>query len=88
MKRKHYTTEQIIAILKEHEAGLPATEIIRKHGIANGTFYRWKARYGGMEIAEARRLKELETENARLKKLLADTMLDKQALEEVLSKEW
>jgi putative transposase len=88
MKRKHYTTEQIIAILKEHEAGLPATEIIRKHGIANGTFYRWKSKYGGMEIAEAKRLKELETENARLKKLLADTMLDKQALEDVLSKEW
>ena len=88
MKRKHYTTEQIITILKEHEAGLPATEIIRKHGIANGTFYRWKSKYGGMEIAEAKRLKELEAENARLKKLLADTMLDKQALEDVLSKEW
>ncbi len=88
MKRKQYTTEQIIAILKEHEAGLPATEIIRKHGIANGTFYRWKSKYGGMEIAEARRLKELETENTRLKRMLADTMLEKQALEDVVQKKW
>ncbi len=88
MKRKQYTTEQIIAILKEHEAGLPATEIIRKHGIANGTFYRWKSKYGGMEVAEARRLKELETENARLKRMLADTMLEKQALEDVVQKKW
>ncbi len=88
MKRKQYTTEQIIAILKEHEAGLPATEIIRKHGIANGTFYRWKSKYGGMEVAEARRLKELETEHARLKRMLADTMLEKQALEDVVQKKW
>lgn len=88
MKRKQRSTEQIISILKEHEAGLPATELVRKHGISNGTFDRWKPKYGGMEIAEAKRLKDLEAENARLKRLLADTMLDKQALEEVLSKEW
>ena len=66
MKRKRYTEEQIIGILKEHESGVPASEIIRKHGIANGTFYKWKSKYGGMDVNEARRLKELETENARL----------------------
>lgn len=88
MKRKQHYTEQIISILKEHEAGLPVAEILRKHSISNGTFYRWKPKYGGMEIAEAKRLKDLEAENARLKRLLADTMLDKQALEEVLQKEW
>jgi len=88
MKRKHYNEEQIIGILKEHEAGLPANEVIRKHGIANGTFYRWKSKYGGMEVAEAKRLKELETENARLKKLLAETLLEKTALEDVVRRKW
>jgi putative transposase len=74
--------------LKEHEAGMPAQDVIRKHGIANGTFYRWKSKYGGMEVSEAKRLRELEAENAKLKRLLADTMLEKTALEDVLGKKW
>ena len=88
MKRKTYTEEQIIAILNEHEAGLPANEVIRKHGIATGTFYRWKSKYGGMDVSEVKRLKELEAENAKLKKLLAETMLEKTALEDVVSRKW
>ena len=88
MKGKRYTEEQIIGILKEHEAGMPAQDVIRKQGIANGTFYRWKSKYGGMEVSEAKRLRELEAENARLKKLLAETMLEKTALEDVLQKKW
>jgi len=88
MKRKRYTEEQIIGILNEYEAGMPAQELIRKHGIANGTFYRWKSKYGGMDVSEAKRLRELEAENAKLKKLLAETLLDKTALEDVLSKKW
>ena len=88
MKGKRYTEEQIIGILKEHEAGVPAQDVIRKHGIANGTFYRWKSKFGGMEVSEAKRLRELEAENARLKKLLAETMLEKTALEDVLQKKW
>ena len=88
MKRKSYTEEQIIGILKEHEAGVPAQEVIRKHGIANGTFYRWKEKYGGMEVSEAKRLRELENENAKLKKLLAETLLEKTALEDVVRKKW
>lgn len=88
MKGKRYSEEQIIGILKEHKAGMPAQEVIRKHGIANGTFYRWKSKFGGMEVSEAKRLRELEAENAKLKKLLAETMLDKTALEDVLQKKW
>lgn len=78
----------IIGILKEHEAGMPAQDVIRKHGIANGTFYRWKSKFGGMEVSEAKRLPELEAENARLKRPLAETMLEKTALEDVLQKKW
>jgi len=88
MKGKRYTEEQIIGVLKEHEAGMPAQDVIRKHGIANGTFYRWKSKYGGMEVSEAKRLRELEAENSKLKRLLADTMLEKTALEDVLGKKW
>jgi putative transposase len=88
MKRKTYSQEQIIRILKEHEAGVPASEIIRKHGIANGTLYRWKSKYGGMDVCEAKRLRELEAENAKLKKLLAETMLDKTAVEDALHRKW
>lgn len=88
MKRKTYTEEQIIGMLKEHEAGLTAEEVVRKHGIAHSTFHRWKSKYSGMEVSEAKRLRELEAENAKLKKLLAETMLDKTALEDVLSKKW
>ena len=88
MKRKRYTEEQIIGILKEHEAGVPAQELIRKHGIANGTFYRRKSKFGGMEIDEAKRLRELEAENAKLKRLLAETVLEKTAVEEALRRKW
>jgi len=75
MKGKRYSEERIIGILKEYEAGVSAQELIRKHGIANGTFYRWKSKFGGMEVSDAKRLRELEAENAKLKKLLAETML-------------
>ncbi len=88
MKGKRYSTEKIIGILKEYEAGIPVQDVIRKHGIANGTFYRWKSKYGGMEVSEAKRLRELESENAKLKRLLADTLLEKTALEDVLGKKW
>ena len=88
MKRKRYSEEQIISILKEHEAGMPAQEVIRKHGIANGTFYRGKEKFSGMEISDVKRLRELEAENAKLKRLLAKTLLDKTALEDVVQKKW
>lgn len=85
MKRR-YSDEQIIGILKEHEAGITAKELCRKHGMSDATFYKWKAKFSGMEINEARRLRDLEDENRRLKKLVADLSLDKMALEEVLKK--
>ena len=88
MKRKRYSEEQIIGILREHEAGLSTDELVRKHGIAHSTFHRWKSKFGGMEVSEAKRLRELETENARLKRLLADTMLEKHAVEEALRQKW
>ena len=88
MKRKTYTDEQIFGILKEHEAGLPANEVIRKHAISSAAFYRWKSKYGGMEVAEAKRLKQLEAENAKLKRLLADTLLEKSAMEDVIRRKW
>lgn len=88
MKGKRYSEEQIIGILKEHEAGLAVSEIVRRHGIANGTFYRWKSKFGGMDVSDAKRLRELEAENAKLKRLLANTMLEKTALEDVLGKKW
>jgi putative transposase len=75
MKRERHTEEQIIAILKEHEAGLKTADLCRKHGISEASFYNWKAKYGGLEVSEAKRLKGLESENAKLKKLLADAML-------------
>ncbi len=77
MKRKRFSEEQIIKILYEHEAGVPLVDLAREHGFAERTIYTWKAKYGGMEIAEARRLRELEAENKKLKKLLAETMLEK-----------
>ena len=86
MKRKRFTEEQIIAVLREHEAGVKAGDVARKHGISEATLYNWKAKYGGMEVSDAKRLKALEDENAKLKKLLADQMLDAAALRELLSK--
>ena len=86
MKRKRYTEEQIVYCLKQAEAGVPIREIIRKYGISEQTYYRWKRQYGGLDVSELRRLKELETENRKLKQLVADLTLDKQILKDVLSK--
>jgi len=83
---KRHTEEQIIALLKEHEAGVKTGDLCRKHGISEATFYNWKAKFGGLEVSDARRLKGLEGENARLKKLLADAMLENAALKDLLSK--
>lgn len=84
MKRSRFSEEQIIGILKEHQAGLGAKELCRKHGVSDATFYRWRSRYGGMEASDARRLKALEAENAKLKKILAEQMLDVATLKDML----
>ncbi len=86
MRKSRFTEEQIIKALKEHAAGVSVDELCRKHGVSNATFYKWRSRYGGMEVSDARRLKALEDENRRLKKLLADTMLDAATLKEMLTK--
>jgi putative transposase len=86
MKRKRFTEEQIIGILKEAEAGTKSTELCRRHGISEQTFYRWKSKYGGLEVSEARRLRTLEHENARLKRLVADLTLDNLALKDLVGK--
>ena len=88
MKRKRFTEAQILGFLKEAEAGLPVRELCRKHGFSDASFYNWRSKYGGMELADIKRLKALERENARLKKLLAETMLDKEALEAALRKKY
>lgn len=88
MKRKRYTDEQIIGVLKEAESGLPVDQLIRKHGISGGTFYRWKSKYGGMDVSEAKRMKALEEENRQLKRLVADLSLDNQMLKDINSKNW
>jgi len=88
MKRSRFTEEQIIGILREQEAGVPVADLCRKHGLSSPTFYKWKAKYGGMEVSEARRLKALEEENAKLKRMLADSMLDNVALKDLLGKKW
>ena len=87
MKRLRFTEEQIIAVLREQEAGVPTAEICRKHAVSSATFYKWKAKYGGIEVSDARRLKGLEDENRRLKKLLAEAMLDNAALKALLGKD-
>jgi putative transposase len=85
MKRSRFSEGQIITILKQAEGGLPVSELIRQHGISEGTYYRWKSKYGGLELSEAKRLKQLEDENRRLKRLVADQALDIQILKEVAS---
>lgn len=86
MKRSRYTEEQIIGILKEHAAGQSASELCRKHGISDATFYTWRKKYGGLEVSEAKRLRALEDENRRLKKLLAESVMDNATLKEMLTK--
>lgn len=88
MKRSRFTEEQIIAILREQEAGVATAEVCRRHGVSSATFYKWKARFGGLDVSEARRLKALEDENGRLKRMLADAMLDNAALKDLLGKKW
>ena len=88
MKRKRYSEEQIISILKEHEAGASAAALARRHGVAENSIYRWKAKYGGLEVADAKRLRELEAENRKLKHLLGEAELDKAALKELVEGKW
>lgn len=86
MRKSRFTEEQIIAILVEQESGMATAEVCRRHGVSTATFYKWKAKFGGLDVSEARRLKTLEAENARLKKLLADSMLDVSILKDLLGK--
>jgi len=88
MRRSRFSEEQIIGILREQEAGAATAEVCRKHGISSATFYKWKAKYGGLDVSEARCLKALEAENARLKKLLAEAMLDNAMLKDLTTKKW
>ena len=88
MRGSRFKEEQIIGILREQEAGVSTAEVCRKHGISSATFYKWKARYGGLDVSDARRLKALEDENTRLKKLLAEAMLDNVMLKDIAAKKW
>jgi putative transposase len=88
MKQGRFSEEQIIGILKQNEAGAPVTQLCREHNIGESTFYKWKSKYGGLEVSEAKRLRALEEENSKLKRLLAESMLDVAALKDVLSKKW
>jgi putative transposase len=88
MKAKRFTEEQIIGILKQAQAGMKIVDLCRQHGISDATFYNWRTKYGGMEVSDAKRLKQLEDENKKLKQMLADTMLENMAIKDVLSKKW
>ena len=88
MKRKQFSEEKIIGVLKEHEAGASVPSLARRHGVAENTIYRWKAKFGGMEVSDAKRLRALEAENAKLKRLYADAMLDNAALKEIVQGKW
>jgi putative transposase len=88
MKASRFTEEQIIGILREHDAGAATVDVCRKHGISSATFYKWKAKYGGLEVSDAKRLRALEDENRRLKKLLAEAMLDNAMLKDIATKKW
>ena len=88
MRKSRFTEEQIIAILAEQESGMATAEVCRRHGVSTATFYKWKAKFGGMGVSEARRLKTLEAENAKLKRMLAEAMLDNTALKDLLGKKW
>jgi len=88
MKSKRFTEEQIIGILKQAQSGMKIVELCRMHGISDATFYNWRSKYGGMEVSDAKRLKNLESENLKLKQMLADSLLENRAIKDVLSKKW